>query len=223
MLEYDYEIIYRRGSLNYAPDALSRTSEILNSVASTLAIIGEKEKSKQNDVKDEWYKHKVRQIKNKPLENPNWRIRNYQLYFFRPDPLKSSLDLDSNPWKLTIPKKLSEQVLRENHDSKQAGHFGMEKTYATITENYFGPGMYSETLKYVKECDTCQKSKPKTNNQEGLLGKRIIEEPWTVVAADIICPLPRSKSKNQYILVFVDMFTKWIEIIPVKNKLATTI
>ena len=106
MLEYDYEIIYRKGSLNYAPDALSRTSEKLNSIASILAIIEEKEKSKLDEVKNEWYKHKALQIKNKPSKNPNWRIRNKQLYFFRPDPLKSSLDLDSNPWKLTIPKEL---------------------------------------------------------------------------------------------------------------------
>ena len=53
--------------------------------------------------------------------------------------------------------------------------------------------MYFETLKYVKECDTCQRLKPKVHNQVGLLGKRIIEEPWTVVAADIGGPLPRYK------------------------------
>ena len=99
----------------------------------------------------------------------------------------------------------------------------MKKTYVTIAENYFRPGMYSKTLKYVKECDTCQRILPKINNQVGLLGKRIIEEPWTVVGADIIGPLPRSKSTNQYILVFVDMFTKWVEIISINNKLATTI
>ena len=99
----------------------------------------------------------------------------------------------------------------------------MEKTYARIAENYFWPGMYSETLKYVKEYDTCLRTKPKVNNQVGLLGKRIIEQPWTVVAADTMDPLPRSKAKNQYILVCVDMFTKWVEIIPVKNKVAATI
>ena len=114
-------------------------------------------------------------------------------------------------------------MLRENDDNKQAGHFGLEKTYARIAENYFWPGMYSETLKYVKECDTRQRIKPRINNQVGLLGKRIIEEPWTVVAADIVGPLLRSKSRNQYMHVFVDMFTKWVEIIPVKNKLAKTI
>ena len=75
------------------------------------------------------------QVKEKPTENPNWRIRDNRLYFFRPDPLKSSLDLDSSPWKLTILKELREQVLKENHDNNQAGHLGMEKTYARIAEN----------------------------------------------------------------------------------------
>ena len=53
-------------------------------------------------------------VKKKPAENSNWRIRDNQLYFFRPDPLKSSLDLDSNPWKLTVPEELRDQVLTEN-------------------------------------------------------------------------------------------------------------
>ena len=99
----------------------------------------------------------------------------------------------------------------------------MEKTYERIAEAYFWPGMYSETLKYAKECQTCQRIKQKVNNQTGPMRKRIIEEPSTVITADIMGPLPRSKSKNQYILVFVDMFTKWVELTLISNKLATTI
>ena len=101
----------------------------------------EKEKYKTSEVKDEWCRHKKLQVKNKPAENQNWRIREDQLYFFRPDPLKSCLNLDNNPWKLIVPKELRDQVLIENHDNKQAGHLGMEKTYARIAENYFWPGM----------------------------------------------------------------------------------
>ena len=139
-----------------------------------LSIVGEKGEEKLDEIKDEWYKHKMLQIKNKPAQNSNCRIRDDQLYFVRPDPLKSSLNLDNNPWKLTISKKLRDQVLKENHDSKQAGHLGIEKTYPRITGKYFWPGMYSETLKYVKECDTCHRTKPKINNQVGPMGKKSI-------------------------------------------------
>ena len=45
-----------------------------------------------------------------------------------------------------------------------------------------------------------------------------------MVAADIIGPLPSSKkAKNQYILVFVDLFTKWVEIIPIEKANGKTV
>ena len=45
-----------------------------------------------------------------------------------------------------------------------------------------------------------------------------------MVAPDIMGPLLLSKEgKNQYILVFVDLFTKWVEIIPIKKANGRTI
>ena len=93
---------------------------------------------------------------------------------------------------------LAKPLLKDNDDIKQAVHLGMEKTYARIAENYFWPGMYSELLKYVKECDTCERIKPEINNQVGLLGKRIIEEPWTVLVADIMYHCRGQNKKSVY-------------------------
>ena len=75
----------------------------------------------------------------------------------------------------------------------QSGHLGSEKTHARISEYYYWPGLYSEVIKYVKNCKTCQRTT--TSNQEkiGLMDKRLIEKPWTMVAADIMGPLPLSK------------------------------
>ena len=56
------------------------------------------------------------------------------------------------------------------------------------------------------------------------MGKRLIEELCTMVAADIMRPLPLSKKgKTQYILVFVDSFNKWVEIIPIEKANGKTI
>lgn len=46
------------------------------------------------------------------------------------------------------------------------------------------------------------------NNQIRLFEKKIIVEPSTVVELDIIGPLPITKSRNQYVLVFAKMFAK---------------
>ena len=64
-LEHDYDIIYRKDYLNHAPDALSKTSEKLDSIASTLSIVGEKEKL--NKFEDDWYNHNMMRIKKTPL------------------------------------------------------------------------------------------------------------------------------------------------------------
>ncbi|XP_011174704.2 uncharacterized protein K02A2.6-like [Solenopsis invicta] len=45
----------------------------------------------------------------------------------------------------------------------------------------------------------------------GLMGHRMMEAPWMMIAADIMGPLPRSKSGFAYILVIQDLFTKWVE------------
>lgn len=159
----------------------------------------------------------------KPHENENWRVRDGQLYFHRSDPLRSSLLPEINTWKLVIPIELRKQVLCENHDNVQAGHFGREKTYHRIAENYFWPGVYSDVMKYVGKCVKCQKTKPSNQPKIGLMGKRIIEEPWVTVATDIMGPLPLSRNRNRYILVFIDLFTKWVEIIPIKKADGKTI
>ncbi|XP_039304367.1 uncharacterized protein LOC120357597 [Solenopsis invicta] len=45
--------------------------------------------------------------------------------------------------------------------------------------------------------------------------QRVIELPWTVVAADIMEPL--GKSGHTYLLVMQDLFTKWIECCPLQK------
>ena len=47
------------------------------------------------------------------------------------------------------------------------------------------------------------------------MGKRVVERPWAVVAADIM-ELPRSKNHFKYLLVFQDLFRRWIELKPLR-------
>ena len=49
------------------------------------------------------------------------------------------------------------------------------------------------------------------------MGDRNVEGPWAVVAADIMGPLPPSKGGFRYILVFEDIFTKYVELQPLRK------
>lgn len=93
----------------------------------------------------------------------------------------------------------------------QAGHLGTEKTYQRVAVSYFWPNLFRDVTEYVRRCDLCQRTKVEQTGPAGLMGRRIADGPWTVIATDIIGPLPRSKAGFQYILVIQDLFTKWVE------------
>jgi len=52
---------------------------------------------------------------------------------------------------------------------------------------------------------------------------RIPEAPWEIVCADFVGPLPRSRHGNTILLVFVDKFSKWVELIPLRKATSTSL
>ena len=69
---------------------------------------------------------------------------------------------------------------------------------------------------FVRTCEICQQHKSSQQGPQGLMGKRVVERPWCVVVADMI-DLPRSKSQYRYVLVMQGLFTKWLELKPLRK------
>lgn len=102
---------------------------------------------------------------------------------------------DLDQWKLVLPIELREEALREAYNEPQADHLGVEKTFQRLAIRYYWPNMFRTTAEYVKRCDICQRTKEvEQAGSAGLMGHRVIEGPWTVIAADITGPFPKSKS-----------------------------
>ena len=51
----------------------------------------------------------------------------------------------------------------------------------------------------------------------------MIDGPWQVVAGDITGPFVKSKLGYEYILVLQDLFTRWVECVPIRKANARTI
>lgn len=88
---------------------------------------------------------------------------------------------------------------------------GIEKTYYRLAVAHYWPNMFREVAAYIRRCDVCQRTKVEQQAPVGLMGKRVVEKPWVVVAADIMGPLPRSRAGYSYLLVIQDLFSKWVE------------
>lgn len=214
LLEYDMEIVHRKGALHHVPDALSRipvtnSDNPQNDLEENLYTVEE--------IDDSWYTRRFLLVTEFPKRFPNWRITDGKLYYHRPDPIISTFTEDLTAWKLVLSEKERGELLQEAHNEPQAGHLGTEKTYMRIAGKYYWPGCYREVAKFVRNCSTCQACKVEQLAPPGLMGQRIVETPWTVIAADIMGPFPPSRSSFKYILVIQDVFTKMIEIKALRN------
>uniref|UniRef100_A0A671PBD1 Integrase catalytic domain-containing protein n=1 Tax=Sinocyclocheilus anshuiensis TaxID=1608454 RepID=A0A671PBD1_9TELE len=80
--------------------------------------------------------------------------------------------------------------------------------------------MLSDVKKYVGSCAICQFTKPSQRKPGGFMVPICPQYPWEYAGVDFVGPLPRTPSGNAYILVFVDYFSKWIEVCAVREATA---
>ena len=124
---------------------------------------------------------------------------------------------------LVVPEVLRNDILLAFHDSLLAGHFATERTYQAIRLRYYWPGMYTDIERYCRSCVPCQKAKrqihvPKPELKP--LPRGTLFSRWHV---DLMGPLTTSTEGHQYILLFIEAFSRWPEIIPIKDSKAATI
>ncbi|KAL4376298.1 hypothetical protein GQ457_02G009360 [Hibiscus cannabinus] len=118
--------------------------------------------------------------------------------------------------RLYIPQfnNLRKKLVMECHDSKWAGHPGMHRTLALITDQYYWPHMDRDVETYVKTCLICQQDKVETKKPMGLLQPLPIpERPWESISLDFIIGLPNTDNCSS-IMVVVDRFSKYATFIP---------
>lgn len=131
----------------------------------------------------------------------------------RPDGLKVVNDLLFHQDRIYLPSNLTLQtrVLQECHDSAFGGHLGKDKTTEQVKRRFYWPGMDATIRRYVISCDACQRNKPSHQATIGLLKPLgIPTRPWQQVSMDLITQLPRSRSGNDAIVVFVCKLTKMV-------------
>ncbi|KAF1336745.1 Pol protein, partial [Globisporangium splendens] len=115
---------------------------------------------------------------------------------------------------------LRHRLLYEYHDSPSGGHLGREKTFLSLSRDYYWPHMYKWVRKYVRTCEVCQRVKPSGSTQAPLRSLAVPSESWKSVSMDFIFGLPRDTHGRNGILVFVDRFSKMVHLAPVSDKIS---
>jgi len=83
--------------------------------------------------------------------------------------------------------------------------------------------MFRDAKRYVQRCESCQKFKTAQTKAAGKMLTCITSEPFDVLCADFVDPLPRSGRGNTMLFVFHDIFSKWVELIPLRKATAAQV
>ncbi|KAK3912999.1 Transposon Tf2-11 polyprotein [Frankliniella fusca] len=71
---------------------------------------------------------------------------------------------------------------------------------------------------HISRCGKCLAHKPVLLKPAGFMGaQRECSKPWEVVSADLMGYYPTTPSGNRFLLVVTDLFTKYVEIFPIKK------
>ncbi|XP_048757672.2 uncharacterized protein LOC125667991 [Ostrea edulis] len=121
---------------------------------------------------------------------------------------------------LVVPRELREEVLRLCHDVPASGHQGISRTKARLRERLFWYDMMGEVEGFVSTCGPCSRNKHPQRHARAEMIKYHVGAPMERVHLDFLGPLPRTDSGNEYVLVMVDLFTKWVECVPLPSQTA---
>ena len=124
---------------------------------------------------------------------------------------------------LVVPQELKEEVLQHCHDSKFGGHFGRDKTLAALRRRFLWRGMATDVDVYVKTCRECHLGKPQNRRPKAPLQNYQAGFPGDRVHLDILGPFCESAQGNRYVLMIVDQFSRWVEMVPLRIQDAQTV
>ncbi|KAF1318417.1 reverse transcriptase, partial [Globisporangium splendens] len=98
---------------------------------------------------------------------------------------------------------LRHRLLYEYHDSPSGGHLGREKTFLSLSRDYYWPHMYKWVRKCVRTCEICQRVKPSGSTQAPLRSLAVPSDSWKSMVH--LAPVSDKISAEKTAEVFVDV------------------
>ncbi|GBG60264.1 hypothetical protein CBR_g4217 [Chara braunii] len=69
-------------------------------------------------------------------------------------------------------RRLRTHLLGEYHDSRLAGHLGVNRTIARLRQRFRWPDLITDVTRYCDSCEVCRRSKPRNRNPYDIVSER---------------------------------------------------
>jgi hypothetical protein len=106
------------------------------------------------------------------------------------------VNIEKTEERLVVPKHLRKSLISQCHDHELSGYFGRAKTLNRIRANFYWPLMSKEIENYVKNCHVCQLNKQPNKQPKAKLQSIQVNEPWQMVALDIVGKVAFAEAAN---------------------------
>ena len=120
-----------------------------------------------------------------------------------------------------VPEFIVADVVRSTH--LVSGHGNWETMYRMIRSRCFFPAIASACVKFVAECTQCKAANPQSGIPAAPTRADIPGRPWSEVVIDTLELGTDRSGKYHCVLVCVDIFTKWVDVCPLRRHDAASV
>ena len=127
-----------------------------------------------------------------------------------------------NTWKIYAPAQHKFALMEYFHKSITSIHSGIAATKNSIKQYFYWPNLGKDIQDFISNCQICRQAK---NFKDIVFNETINWKPTEfnqTIAIDHKGPLPRTKSGNRYIMNIIDLFSGYVESIPLPRIGAAT-
>ncbi|XP_066983831.1 uncharacterized protein [Macrobrachium rosenbergii] len=207
-------------------DCSSLERSISSSSGSKLVVDRNIAKDLPNWTKEELIKAQKQEFRDLPVESgevddltvPKFKIIN-NILFRLSRPREAGNSAHEVLKQILVPYVHRIGLMSLAHDNGLAGHFGIHKTAGKLLKDYYWPKLKSDVKKFVNSCSICQKvGKPnQVIPKAPLCPIPVVSEPFKEIIIDVVGPLPRTRSGNEYIFTMMDKMSRYPEAIPLRS------
>ena len=126
---------------------------------------------------------------------------------------------DGTKRQVPAPEKRTD-IIKSTHDT--CGHFGTRRTAHMLRTSYWWKGLDNNVRDCIHECAACARASRATfSKQAGALQPLPIEGMHYRWGVDL-AKMPDSRHGNRYVMVAIEHISKWVDLIPMPSKEATS-
>ncbi|XP_065717551.1 gypsy retrotransposon integrase-like protein 1 isoform X1 [Patagioenas fasciata] len=114
------------------------------------------------------------------------------------------------------------KVLEKCHENAAGTHHGISRTLTLVESSYYWTSITNDVKQWVYACQHCQVAKNTTTTAPKTYTVKA-EEPWTAVTIELMGPFSVTNRSHKYIIIMIDLFTRWAVILPLHDTSAAEI